>query len=430
MSTTPPPQGPGDHPLPPGPNPDADTPNGVVPTDKSTQPDSALPVTPPMDSEPHSDTPADEVTDPNLAGAEPTVNDTVSPSAEPPGQQPTNDQPSDSEAFTTALPIDPNEVTIQDQPQGPLPGEIKPGSPYPTDPPSGPPERTAAEGLPHQGQAGGYAGEQPTGVLPDQRADPALFNSYDMPGDQDDAFDGDDLPPYGQDRFGYPDHHPEEPDKTNGLLVLISGILSAVVLAGGGYIWFAQNEAAKTNSQRALEAAQSEAKIAQEEAKKAQEETKRIKAEATKAAEEAAKKASEEAVRAAASKSSTPTPPPPSSATPVPPAKSAPPAKPAPSINPDRPQPLPIPDKGRGKPSGNGCTPGPGVLPDGVWYAYAWEEDDATVAYDLVCLYADGSVTNDSTKVRKLPSEAGWDPGGGLVGFDVMDGVIVHMWDI
>ncbi|MGA8040719.1 MAG: hypothetical protein WCA93_11485 [Acidimicrobiia bacterium] len=38
--------------------------------------------------------------------------------------------------------------------------------------------------------------------------------------------------------------------------------------------------------------------------------------------------------------------------------------------------------------SGSGCTPGPGNLPDGEWYGFAEEADDASIVFDLACWFS------------------------------------------
>lgn len=385
MSNNPPPPGPGGQPLPPGLDPDAFTPFGTGPDQGSTPPSSVPSANSPQGSGGDA-LPAHEITDPNLGADEPTVADTPSP--------------------------DSAEATVKDEPQGLYQSEIKPGSPYPTEPsPSESAEQTITAGPADQGQSTGQPSQ-------DQQTGQANLADHDMADGQDGGYDGGDLPPYGSDRYGYPDHHPEQPNKANAMLILLSGVLSAIILAGGGYIWFAQNQAAKTNSQRAVEAAQSEAKVAQAEAQKAHEEAKKALEEAKRQAEEATKKASEAAAKATAAPTA------PTSGAPVAPAPTARPTSPPAA------KPQPAPTKDRGTPLGNGCTPGDNQLSDGTWYAYVWDEDDGIVSFDLVCYYADGSVTNDNKKIRSLPSSTDWDPEGGLIGFDVSGGVIVNMWHV
>ncbi|MEN8234246.1 MAG: hypothetical protein ABFR89_04920, partial [Actinomycetota bacterium] len=47
--------------------------------------------------------------------------------------------------------------------------------------------------------------------------------------------------------------------------------------------------------------------------------------------------------------------------------------------------PAPIP--GNDGASGSGCYPGPGDLPDGIWYGYLLDRDGSTIDFDLACMY-------------------------------------------
>ncbi|MFZ0624859.1 MAG: hypothetical protein WAN34_00015 [Acidimicrobiia bacterium] len=38
--------------------------------------------------------------------------------------------------------------------------------------------------------------------------------------------------------------------------------------------------------------------------------------------------------------------------------------------------------------SGSGCTPGPGGLPDGEWYGFAEEANEASITFDLACWFS------------------------------------------
>ena len=102
----------------------------------------------------------------------------------------------------------------------------------------------------------------------------------------------------------------------------------------------------------------------------------------------------------------------------------------SPTVTP--PDPLP----GSGGASGSGCEPGPGPLPDGVWFGEASATQTASVTFDLVCFFFldhayqaaadDGidpdTVTNDlyirnrNPETREVPVDGdavGWE----LVGF-------------
>ena len=350
-----------------------------------------------------------EVTDPNL-GADPSP---WAPTAS--AAQIGNDPAGGRDDEPSGTPPGADEPTVVDLPPPPYQTDYHPGQPYPQ------PQPVAGHPSPPAGVAGpDYQG---AGMPSDP---PPVYPPY-ASGDGHGGYEPP-VPPFGFEDDGY-DDDPNE-NRANPILVLISGILMAVVLAGGGYIWFSQNQAAKTNQQKALEAAQSEAKIAQEEAKKAQEEAKKAQDAAKQQIEEAAKKASEEAARASAAASLSPVPSPAASqpAAPAPPASPAQPTQLAQPTKPAKPAKPASPN--RGNPLGNGCTPGGNTLPDGIWYAYAWEEDGGMVGFDLVCYYTDGSVTNDNTKKRVMPAETGYYPSGGLTGLEVSGGIIIDMWDI
>jgi hypothetical protein len=84
---------------------------------------------------------------------------------------------------------------------------------------------------------------------------------------------------------------------------------------------------------------------------------------------------------------------------------------------------------------GSGCSPGPGLLPDGVWFGYVSEWSTSQIAFDLACwwddpeaevqaaahgeMYSNFYISNDNTDVRLEPvagdipaKKASWEDGG------------------
>ncbi len=75
---------------------------------------------------------------------------------------------------------------------------------------------------------------------------------------------------------------------------------------------------------------------------------------------------------------------------------------------------------------GSGCAPGPGALPDGIWFVFAKGWTSSSVEFDLACFYSgdaataeaaargeespppnDYIITNDSPTLRTMPVAAG-----------------------
>jgi len=145
---------------------------------------------------------------------------------------------------------------------------------------------------------------------------------------------------------------------------------------------------------------------------------------------------------AAPSPPPSPSPPPPADppAVPAPPPDTAPsPDAPKPPVEASEPPPPPAPtpeqpprgglliaqehgDQGpigpltTGQADGSGCTPGPGVLPDGLWFAALVAVPDAGVEFDLLCRYSDERAapftdarfwySNQNPALRVLPIRA------------------------
>jgi hypothetical protein len=105
-----------------------------------------------------------------------------------------------------------------------------------------------------------------------------------------------------------------------------------------------------------------------------------------------------------ASPSPAPSPSPSPTVSPAPPP--SPPPSPAPSASPEVAPPAAVTDVGAtvlvsrygrngpevplagGDADGSGCAPGPGPLPDGIWYGEVTAFDDASLAFNLICRYS------------------------------------------
>lgn len=284
------------------------------------------------------------------------------------------------------------------------------GSPQP-DPTSPPP--SPGDG---QGHPSGPAYE-PTVV--DSQAAPYQtdFQPGDGHGGAGDGF----TPPPAPDYYGYDDHYAEPSNRTNPLLMVISGLLALIVLGGGGYFFYAQNQAAKAEQAAQIAKAESEAQAAKEEAKKALEESKKAQEAqeaAAKQAAEAEKKAAEEAAKAAQAAQAAQAPQAPGVPAPAPAAPAAP-ARRGPGVRPK------IKDT---EILGSGCTPGTNHLPNGTWFGFAYDKGNDVMHFDLVCLHRTGKIDNDNDKLRTLNANGFQYPESSFVGITVENGTVTNLW--
>lgn len=248
-------------------------------------------------------------------------------------------------------------------------------------------------------------------------------NGFLFPVDSDEDASG----PYGYARAGQ-----DEPIGVNGWLVVLSGVLAVIIVIGGGWIFFQTNQAAKTSQQRAVEIAQSERDVAREEVKKAQEEARQARQEADKRVAELEKevaKASEAAERAREAARRTPTPSPSTTPSQTPTRSASPSPSRTPSTRPSATPSALIPPQ-EPDPNqvalGNGCTPRSNAIPDGIWYGFGYDRG-GVLEFDMVCLYANGTIDNRSGTIRTIDGPF-FDPQGELIGIQVNGGRIIQMW--
>ncbi|WP_336249191.1 hypothetical protein [Stomatohabitans albus] len=217
-------------------------------------------------------------------------------------------------------------------------------------------------------------------------------------------------------RIGNPE--PRSETAREGVSKILIGLVSSlllIVIAGGGYWFYLNDQAVKAEQQAKLEEAERE---------KARIESENIALESEKQAAAEAAKQREEALEQQLAQASQPAtqPIPPVTPTPVEPAAPA-----QPNGSHWKPPQARPPQRSSGL-LGSGCTPQTDHLPNGTWFGFASDEGNDTMRFDLVCLYADGRIRNDNSKLRVLNANGFQYPEGSFVGIVVSDGVITNLW--